>query len=231
MSVDFFKPTMLFKPERCRIYLISPLEIPDVDEFAGVLEETFSGGDVACFQLDLYRVGDEEIMAAAAKLMPICHANDVPFLINQNPDLAREIGADGVHIGQHNVPYAQAREILGDEAIVGVTCNNSFDLGLATAEEGATYVSFGPFYSSWILQGMERAELPLLEAWADGPSQVPSIANGGIKLENVTPLVEAGADFIALCSSVWKHDEGPKAAIEKFNDLIDRPCGSEVEEG
>lgn len=225
MGMEVFKPAMLSKSERCRIYLISPLEIPDVDKFAGVLEETLSGGDVACFQLDLYKAGDEAIMAAAAKLMPICHASDVPFLINQNPDLARKIGADGVHLGQHNVPCAEARELLGNEAVIGVTCNDSFDLGLAAAEEGASYVSFGPFHSSWILQGMERAELPLLEAWADGPSEVPSIANGGIKLENATPLVEAGADFIALCSSVWKHDEGPKAAIEKFNDLIDGLCG------
>ncbi len=225
MSMEVFKPATLVKPERCRIYLISPLEMPDVGEFARVLEETFSGGDIACFQLDLYKAGDEEVMAAAAKLMPICRANDVPFLINQDPDLAGKIGADGVHLGQHNVSCARARELLGDEAIIGVTCNNSFDLGLASAEEGATYVSFGPFHSSWILQGMERAERSLLEAWAGGPGQLPSIANGGIKLDNAAPLVEAGADFIALCSSIWKHDEGPKAAIEKFNGLFDELCG------
>lgn len=225
MRNNVFSSAVLSKPKRCRTYLISPLKIPDVDKFAGVLEETFSGGDVACFQLDLYSAGDEEIKVAAAKLMPICRANKVLFLINQDPYLAREIGADGVHLGQHNLHCTQAREILGDDAIIGVTCNNSFDLGLAAAKEGASYVSFGPFYSSTILQGMERAELPLLEAWADGPAQVPSIANGGIKLENAIPLVEAGADFIALCSSVWKHDEGPKAAIEKFNSLIDCPSG------
>ncbi|HBA42398.1 MAG TPA: thiamine phosphate synthase, partial [Alphaproteobacteria bacterium] len=130
---------------RCRLYLITPPSFAP-DSFADDLADALAGGDVACLQLRLKDCSDDAVRAAATRLMPLAHARDVAFLINDRPDLAHELGADGVHIGQQDMAYADARRIVGRDAIVGVSCHNSHHLAMEAGEAGADYVAFGAFY-------------------------------------------------------------------------------------
>jgi thiamine-phosphate pyrophosphorylase len=207
---------------RCRLYLITPngLQVPGaLDAFAEQLTAALGAGDVACLQLRMKDASDEEIVRAATRLMPIAQGAGAAFLLNDRPDLAAELGADGAHIGQDDMRYAQARAILGPTRTLGVTCHASRDLGIAAAEAGADYVAFGAFFPTRTKEAESRADLELLEWWAE-MVEVPCVAIGGITPENARPLVEAGADFLAVASGVWEHPEGPACAVGAFNALF-----------
>jgi len=128
----------------CRLYLISPPRIAPND-FAGVLKEALKGGDVASFQLRLKDVSDDEIARACDALRPIVQGHGTAFLLNDRPDLAAQLGCDGVHVGQEDAPYAEARRLLPN-GIVGVTAHDSRHLAMEAAEAGADYVAFGAFF-------------------------------------------------------------------------------------
>src|SRR5687767_6392440 len=120
----------------CRLYLITPPRL-ETKRFAEDLRRALDAGDVASVQLRLKDLGDDEILKIGEHLMPIVHKGNAAFLINDRPDLATRLGADGVHVGQHDMPYAEARATLGPQRIVGVTCHNSRDLAIDAAEAGA----------------------------------------------------------------------------------------------
>lgn len=203
---------------RCRLYLITP---PRVDAaFGDVLKRALEGGDVASLQLRLKDVSDDEVLRAGAKLMPIAQKAGVAFIVNDRPDLAKKLGADGVHVGQEDASLAEARALLGPNAIVGVTCHGSRHLAIEAAEAGADYVAFGAFYPTSTKEAKTRAEPELLTWWQEMMT-APCVAIGGITVENGGPLVQAGADFLAVASGVWDHPEGPQAAVRRFNDLFD----------
>ena len=162
-----------------------------------------------------------EIMRAAEILMPIAQKRDVAFIINDRPDLAHMIRADGVHIGQEDTPYAEAREIMGKDAIVGVTCHNSRDLAFEAGEAGADYVAFGAFFPTQTKEPKTKADIELLQWWAETMT-VPCVAIGGITVENAKPLVEAGADFLAVSAGVWNYKDGAQTAVKMFNELFDQ---------
>ena len=208
----------------CRLYLITPPRIESVDAFAGTLAAALDAGDVACVQLRLKGLDDDAIRQAAAILRPVVQERDVAFLMNDRPDLARETGCDGVHIGQEDAPYAEARRILGPDAIVGVTCHASRDLAVEAAERGADYVAFGAFFPTDTKDAKGRAEPEILDWWRE-IGNLPAVAIGGIAPENCTPLIEAGADFLAVVSAVWNHPDGPAAAVRAFNRRIDEVRG------
>jgi len=193
----------------------------DLDAFIGALGEALSGGDVAAFQLRLKDRPDAEILRLGAALMPIVQAADTAFILNDRPDLAAKLGADGVHVGQSDASYAEARAALGRERIVGVTAHNSRDLAYEAAEAGADYVAFGAFYTTDTKQPLHWAEPELLEIWQE-TMETPCVAIGGITVENAEPLVRAGADFIAVSAGVWAHAQGPRAAVAAFNAIFDR---------
>ncbi|HEY7608884.1 MAG TPA: thiamine phosphate synthase [Alphaproteobacteria bacterium] len=203
---------------RCRLYLITPPAF-DPAVFARALEAALGGGDVACLQLRMKEASDDAIRAAARTLMPICHAKDVAFIVNDRPDLAAELGADGVHIGQEDWDYARARATVGSAAIVGVTCHDSKHLAYEAAEQGADYVAFGAFFPTGTKQPKTRAEPELIRDWAMSMT-VPCVAIGGITVENCRVLVEAGADFLAVISGVWNHPAGPAEAVRRFNAIF-----------
>jgi thiamine-phosphate pyrophosphorylase len=188
--------------------------------FADVLKRALEGGDVASLQLRLKDVSDDEILRAGAALMPIAQRTGVAFIVNDRPDLAKKLGADGVHVGQEDASFAEARSLLGPDAIIGVTCHNSRHLAIEAAEAGADYVAFGAFYPTGTKEAKTRAEPELLTWWQE-MMQAPCVAIGGITVENGGPLVQAGADFLAVASGVWDHPEGPQAAVRRFNDLFD----------
>jgi thiamine-phosphate pyrophosphorylase len=203
----------------CRLYLITPARLPDPAAFGRVLAEALDAGDVGCVQIRLKDLADGEIMRALSALRPIIQKRDIACLLNDRPDLAREAGCDGVHIGQEDAPYAEARRLMGPEAIVGVTCHDSRDLALAAAEAGADYVAFGAFYPTATKDAKFAAGPEILEWWS-GATTVPCVAIGGITAENCRPLVQAGADFLAVSAGVWSHPQGPAAGVKAINAAI-----------
>ena len=204
--------------ERCRLYLISPPKF-EAKAFGDVLKRALDAGDVASFQLRLKDVDDDAIKRAVDALMPIAQKRDVAFILNDRPDLARAFRCDGVHVGQEDASYAEARLIVGKDAIVGVTCHDSRHLAMEAAEAGADYVAFGAFFPTATKDAKTRADIDLLRWWAE-MMVVPCVAIGGITTENAAPLVEAGADFLAVSNGVWGHENGPAAAVKAFNALF-----------
>ncbi len=206
-------------PPACRIYLIGPPAIAAPETFASTLERALSGGDVAAFQLRLKPACDEEVLAVGRALLPVCHAHDVAFIVNDRPDLAVKLGADGVHIGQSDMDVRGTRRIVGHERDIGVTCHASRHLAYVAGEQGADYVAFGAFFPSPTKDSGHRADPELLRIWHE-TTEIPAVAIGGITAENCAPLVEAGADFLAVSSYVWRHPKGPAAAVAALNRAI-----------
>ncbi len=205
---------------RCRLYLITPPRFA-TEDFARALKDALAGGDVAAVQLRLKDASDSEILQAGAVLKPIVQAADAAFIVNDRPDLAAKLDADGVHVGQDDASYAAARAAMGADRIVGVTCHDSRHLAMEAAEAGADYVAFGAFYPTDTKEAKTRAEPEILEIWQE-TMETPCVAIGGITVENAEPLVAAGADFLAVSAGVWRHADGPRAAVAAFNALFDR---------
>ncbi len=205
----------------CRLYLITPPSIPDLLAFAKIFEETLNAGDVACVQLRLKGADDHTIRQACEKLRPIAQKLGVAFIMNDRPDLAAELDCDGVHVGQDDTPYSEARRIVGPDAIVGVTCHDSRHLAMTAGEAGADYVAFGAFFPTQTKQAKGHPEPEVLKWWTE-LFTVPSVAIGGITPDNAESLVQNGADFLAVCNGVWEHEAGPVAAVKAFDTLFAR---------
>jgi thiamine-phosphate pyrophosphorylase len=204
---------------RCRLYLVTPPAIEAA--FADALAAALDAGDVACVQLRLKDVDDDAIRRACDALRPVAQSRDVAFILNDRPDLAAATGCDGVHVGQQDARYADARAALGRDRIVGVTCHDSVDLAIEAADAGADYVAFGAFFPTGTKAAKTRASPELLEQWS-GVTTVPCVAIGGITADNCGALVEAGADFLAVVGGVWAHPDGPAAAVKALNAAISR---------
>ena len=205
----------------CRLYLITPAKFDDLADFARLLEETLAAGDVAALQVRLKDQPDTEVLAALSVLKPIALRHGVALILNDRPDLALQAGCDGVHIGQQDMPYRDARQIMGPEAMIGVTCHNSRDLAMDAAEAGADYVAFGAFFPSSTKDAATRAEPEILSIW-QAMVETPCVAIGGITVETAEGLAAAGADFLAVSAGVWSHIEGPAKAVVAFNSAMAR---------
>jgi len=200
----------------CRLYLITPPVIPDLDLFAEALSQALAAGDVAALQIRLKGVTDEDVGGAVARLKPIAHGHDVAVILNDRPDLAARFACDGVHVGQDDAPYAQARRILGPAAMIGVTCHDSRHLAMEAAEAGADYVAFGAFFETDTKIASSRADPEILTIWQE-TMQVPCVAIGGVTVERARGLAAAGADFLAVSAGVWRRQGGPGEAVAAFN--------------
>ncbi|MFQ5955792.1 MAG: thiamine phosphate synthase [Kiloniellales bacterium] len=207
------------QPERCRLYLITPERL-DPEAFAPRLTAALDAGDVACVQLRLKDLDDDAFRRAIDRLRPLAQERDVAFVVNDRPDLAAETGCDGTHIGQQDMAYAEARRLVGADAIVGVTCHDSRHLAIEAAEQGADYVAFGAFFPTTTKLPKGHPKPEILRWWS-GLTTVPCVAIGGIKPDNCGVLLEAGADFIAVVTGVWDHPDGPAAAVKAYNQAID----------
>ena len=202
-----------------RLYLISPARIEHPSIFADELRAALDGGDVAAFQLRLKDVPDEAIVRAADTLRPICQQRGVALIMNDRPDLAVKLDCDGVHVGQEDMSYAEARRIVGPDRQVGVTCKDSRHLAMEAAEAGADYVAFGAFFTSTTKQVTTPADLEVLTWWSD-VMEVPCVAIGGITVENCKPVIAAGADILAVPGGVWDYKDAPEAAERAFNEIF-----------
>lgn len=206
-------------PPECRLYLITPPQIVDLAGFGRALGEAMEGGDVGAVQLRLKGAPDEIVEAAVHVMKPIVGARGAALILNDRPDLAARLGCDGVHVGQDDAPYAEARRMVGAERIVGVTCHDSRHLAMEAAEAGADYVAFGAFFPTTTKQAVTRADPEILEIWQEN-MLTPCVAIGGITPANCAALVAAGADFVAASASIWTHPDGPRAAVAAFNAAI-----------
>ncbi len=207
----------------CQLYLISP---PLIDlGFADRLKAALSAGPIAAFQLRLKGIDDHEIAKLAEPLQRICADHDIAFIINDSIGLAKRLGADGVHLGQSDGDPREAREVLGSDAQIGVTCHNSRHLAMEAGEKGADYVAFGAFYPTGTKEVSEFADKGILGWWTT-LFGTPCVAIGGITPDNAAPLVAAGADFIAASGAVWNDPAGEAEAVKAFIAALASPFGS-----
>lgn len=200
----------------CSLYLISPLDVSGM--FAERLESALAAGPVAAFQFRVKGVDEHEAARLAAPLQEICAAHDCAFIVNDSVKLAKRLTADGVHLGQGDGDVREARETLGREAQIGVTCHASRHLAMEAGEAGADYVAFGAFFPSRTKESDHRPEPDIL-AWWQRLFEIPCVAIGGITPANCGQLVSAGADFLAVSDAVWSGDEAE--AITAFHRAIE----------
>lgn len=199
----------------CQLYLISPLEVGG--GFPGRLERALAAGPIAAFQFRVKGVAEHEAARLAGPLQEICAARDCAFIVNDSVALARRLKADGVHLGQSDGDVREAREALGREAQIGVTCHASRHLAMEAGEAGADYVAFGSFFPSSTKPSEHRPE-PELLGWWQRLFEIPCVAIGGITPANCGPLVSSGADFLAISQAVWAGDEA--ASVRAFHEAI-----------
>ena len=192
-------------PPRCRLYLIAPEKF-ELGAFARQLALALEGGDVASFLLRLNGAGDDAVRRAVRALMPVAHTRDVAFLIGNRPQLAAELGADGVHLDTADVDIAGARRLIGPDRILGASGRHSRHAAIEAAEFGADYVAL--------------AADPELIAWWSELMVVPAVAMGDVTVASCAVLAAAGADFIAAEAAVWDDAAGPAAAVRDFNAAI-----------
>ena len=203
----------------CRLYLITPPRLGDLAAFAGRLEAALSAGDVAALQVRLKGAPEAEIVDAVRVLGPVARAHDVALILNDDPDLAARLDCDGVHVGQSDASYAEARRRVGRDRIVGVTCHDSRHLAMEAAEQGADYVAFGAFFPTATKDAATRAEPEILTVWQES-METPCVAIGGVTADNARGLAAAGADFIAVSAGVWNHPGGEAEAVRALNTAI-----------
>ncbi|MEA3013601.1 MAG: thiamine-phosphate pyrophosphorylase [Sphingomonadales bacterium] len=201
----------------CQLYLISPLDVGG--DFADRLAAALDAGPVAAFQFRVKGVDQHEAVRLAEPLQRLCAAREVAFIVNDSAALAKRLGADGVHLGQQDGDPREARALLGPAAQIGVTAHDSRHLAMDAGEAGGDYVAFGGFFQSVTKQARHRPDPSILSWWAT-LFEIPCVAIGGITPDNGRVLVEAGADFLAVCGSVWNHVSGPAAAVKAFQDIL-----------
>jgi len=199
----------------CQLYLVSPLDVSGA--FPNRLRAALDAGPVAAFQFRVKDIDQHAAAALAEPLQRICADADVAFIVNDSVALAKRLGADGVHLGQSDGDPREARELLGPNAQIGVTCHDSRHLAMEAGEAGVDYVAFGAFYPTATKVVSHVPEAVIL-AWWSALFEIPCVAIGGITPANAAPLVAAGADFLAVSNAVWGGDE--VAAVKAFAALL-----------
>lgn len=215
-------------PSSCRLYLVSPRQF-ELAEFAGDLAKALAAGDAACLLLVMTDAADEDLRDAIAALAPICHNHDVALIVFEHADLVADSDADGVHVAAED--YQQARELMGQDRIVGVTANRSRHSAMDAADSAADFVAFAAGSDELSLPSTENGEIfsqvDMIRWWQD-LIEVPCIATGidtdggvdGLSLADFSALAAAGADFVAVSDAVWRHADGPAAGLQAANAAV-----------
>jgi len=197
------------------IYLISPQKITGAN-FYKVLNKVLKTKKVKYFQLRLKKISTPNLLKISKKVKKIVKRNNVKFLINDKPIVAKKVNADGCHIGQKDIDFAAARKILGKNRIIGITCHNSKKLALKAKKHGANYIAFGSFFKSYTKKTAFRANLEILR-WAKKKIKMPTVAIGGINNSNYKKILSSGANFVAFSNYIWNNKKiDPVSAINKF---------------
>lgn len=191
--------------------------MPDDATLLNSVEKALQGGTTLIQYRD--KSDDQEKrLRQATSLAGLCRAYDVPLLINDDIQLALESGADGVHLGQEDGSLAEARALLGDKAIIGITCHDRLPLALTAAADGADYVAFGAFFPSKTKPGAKPAPLDLLRN-ARQQLSCPIVAIGGLSVDNASQVISAGADLVAVVHALFAQDD-IKARAQAFSRLF-----------
>jgi len=201
------------------VYAILDVENIDKGEILELAQKVIDGGaTIIQYRNKTSHTYDRE--KEARGVLELCRKHNVPFIINDDLALARAIGADGVHLGQHDIPCKIARGFLGSSYIIGVTCNNKIDNAHAAISAGATYVAFGAFFPSQSKPDAPHAELELLEQ-AKNEISIPIAAIGGITTDNAQQLIDTGADMIAITRGIFNAEKNvittTKGFVKMFN--------------
>ena len=197
------------------IYLISPTKIKG-NKFYRELNLVLKTNRVKFFQLRLKKITTNDFLKISKKVKKIAKKNNVKFLINDKPLIAKKIGADGCHIGQEDMNFKESRKILGKNKIIGVTCHNSKKLAIRAKKDKANYIAFGSFFKSSTKKSPFKANLTTL-LWAKKKINIPTVAIGGINDSNYKKILSNGANFIACSNYIWNNKKlDPVSAIKKF---------------
>jgi thiamine-phosphate pyrophosphorylase len=202
--------------QSCKLYLISPQAVDGA--FPDRLKAALEPGLASAFQLRVKDVDEHELARLAEPLQRICADADVAFIVNDSMALAKRIGADGVHLGQSDGDVREARALLGPSAQIGKTCHDSRHLAMEAGEAGADYVAFGAFYPTMTKPSDYRPD-PSILTWWSTLFEIPCVAIGGITPDSGRVLVDAGADFLAVCQAVWGKED-PQAAVRRFEEVL-----------
>ena len=195
------------------IYIISPNKLSP--NFYQELNLVLKGGRVHFFQMRLKTYSFKKKILIGEKIKKICKKFDVKFLVNDDPYLAKKIGADGCHLGQKDMGIKEAKKILGKK-IIGVTCHNSVKLARRAIKYRVNYLAFGDFYGSKSKKTKYRANIRLLSKIKKF-TKTPIVAIGGINSENYKNLLLNNANFLAISGYVWKNKKfKPHKAVEKL---------------
>ena len=195
------------------VYLISPNKI--YKKFYIDLEKILSSKKVSFFQLRLKNKPKNLIIKIIKKIKKITRKYGVKLIINDNSKLAKEVGADGCHIGQHDNTVMSARKDIKEKTI-GVTCHNSKKLALKASKDNADYLAFGSFFKSKLKPKAKKVDLKIL-FWAKKNIKKPIVVIGGITDKNYKKLIKAGANYIAISTFIWNNQFlKPEIAIKKF---------------
>lgn len=223
MSIDDDEVTQAFserfsasRRSACKLYLISPQQVGGT--FPERLRTALEPGLASAFQLRVKDVEEHELARLAEPLQRICADAEVAFIVNDSMKLAKRLGADGVHLGQSDGDVREARALLGPSAQIGKTCHDSRHLAMEAGEAGADYVAFGAFYPTTTKPSDYRPE-PSILTWWSTLFEIPCVAIGGITPANAKPLVDAGADFLAVCQAIWGAED-PGSAVKAFSDVL-----------
>ena len=197
------------------IYLISPQKIRGVN-FYKELDQVLKTNKIKYFQLRLKKISIPSLLKISKKIKKIVKKNNVKFLINDNPIVAKIVNADGCHLGQKDIDFRTGRKILGKKKIIGITCHNSKKFALNAKKYGANYIAFGSFYKSLTKKTAPKANLEILR-WAKKKINMRIVAIGGINSSNYKKILSNGANFIACSSYIWNNKKlNPVSAINKF---------------
>ncbi|MES2121075.1 MAG: thiamine phosphate synthase [Pseudomonadota bacterium] len=218
-ELDEFDPALFPPPERresCKLYLVSPQDVGG--GFPDRLKAALAPGLAAAFQMRVKDIDEHQLARLAEPLQRICADAGVAFIVNDSMALAKRLGADGVHLGQSDGDIREARALLGPDAQIGKTCHDSRHFAMEAGDAGADYVAFGAFYPTTTKPSHYRPP-PAILSWWSSLFEIPCVAIGGIMPDNAQPLVDAGADFIAVVQAVWGKDD-PEAAVRAFADVL-----------
>lgn len=190
------------------LYAVTP-DDPILPRLSALVREALAGG-VKVVQYRNKIAPPPLFRAQAAELLRICRASGALLLVNDNPEIAADIGADGVHVGREDGGVARARAIVGPDKIIGVSCYDDLSIAELAVAEGADYIAFGAMFPSSVKPGAVPAPLSLISE-AKTRFGVPVCAIGGIKTSNVQTLIDAGVDMAAVITDLF---DAPDIAVQ-----------------
>ena len=214
LKVSGLKKLIISKSNNKFIYLISPNKINN-NNFYSQLKEIFKSKKIAFFQLRLKKESNKNKIIIGKKIQKLCKKYKVKYIINDDPFLAKNLNADGCHLGQSDTNILLARRIL-KKHIIGITCHNSKKLIRKAVKNKANYIAVGAFFSTKTKRVKYKASLKILN-WAKKTTNIPIVAIGGIKMDNYKKLLLNKANFLAISGYIWNNKKyKPIEAIKKF---------------